>query len=148
MAKRKETIVIIPGSFAPLHRGHLDLMYKVSHLADYVVLAVGQNPEKKVSPDFSAIDKEFKDKEWIKVKEFSGSFPDFVNTISEGYDVVAVVRGLRNPNDFLYEQSLLYTYEDLGLNQLATPVLYLIADRSEVHISSTVEREKAKLERK
>jgi len=147
--KAKPTMVVIPGSFNPLHAGHIDMIYKVCHLADYVCLAVGQNPDKKTGSDLSLINKEFQDGgDWIKVKEFAGSFPLFLETMEQGYDIVAVVRGLRNTNDFINDQALLYNYEDLGLNQLVTPVLFVMADRERVHISSTSERAKAGLERK
>src|ERR1035437_8522453 len=39
-------IAIYPGSFDPLHRGHLDVIKKTLFLFDHCILAVGVNPAK------------------------------------------------------------------------------------------------------
>src|SRR4051812_23679187 len=38
---------LYPGSFDPPHLGHLDLIERVAHLVDHLVVAVAVNPDKK-----------------------------------------------------------------------------------------------------
>ena len=40
------TIALIPGSFDPVHNGHLEVIERASHLFDEVVVAVLRNPQK------------------------------------------------------------------------------------------------------
>ena len=40
-------IAICPGSYDPIHNGHLDIIKRASMLADKVYVVVGINPDKK-----------------------------------------------------------------------------------------------------
>ena len=50
----------------------------------------------------------------------------------------AIIRGMRNTNDFIHEQMLQYAYEDMGIKM---PIFFIIADKSLVHVSSTLVKE-------
>ncbi|EJW93660.1 protein containing Cytidyltransferase-related domain protein, partial [gut metagenome] len=41
------TIAVYPGTFDPMTKGHEDLIYRASHIFDYVVVAVASSAKKK-----------------------------------------------------------------------------------------------------
>jgi pantetheine-phosphate adenylyltransferase len=133
-------VAIYPGSFNPWHEGHTDVLNKALQIFDKVIIAVGMNPEKQVvgiaMGDFR-----------LKLMETFGldSFPLNVDTLAYSTllveaippEVCAVIKGLRNGQDLEYERAQQYWNEDLGLK---IPTIYIITDRSLVHISSSAIR--------
>lgn len=105
-------IAVYPGSFKPWHQGHQDVLNKAKRLFDDVVVA-----------EFGV--------------DFHGLLKDFVKE----NNFCAVVRGIRNPNDFYFEQANQYWNEDLGID---VPTIYFISDRKFLHISSSAIKEVTK----
>ncbi len=98
-----ERIAVYPGSFDPVHNGHLDIVARCRPLFDRVVIAVLRNEEKR--PLFSVderigmlTDLVGKDP-FCRVQSFSGLLVDFMDRISAR----TIVRGLRAVSDFEYE---------------------------------------------
>jgi pantetheine-phosphate adenylyltransferase len=100
MTKR---IAVYPGSFDPLHNGHLDIIERCRPLFDEVIVAVLHNEGK--SPLFSVEERVEVIREIVgghadcRVESFSGLLVDFM----ERMGARAVVRGLRAVSDFEYE---------------------------------------------
>lgn len=100
MTKR---IAVYPGSFDPLHNGHLDIIERCLPLFDEVVIAVLYNEQKK--PLFSVEERMEIIRSLVgghaecRVESFSGLLVDFMDRIGAR----AVVRGLRAVSDFEYE---------------------------------------------
>ena len=46
---------LYPGTFDPVHRGHLDVVQRAAQIFDHVIVAVLENPDK--SPAFSAAER-------------------------------------------------------------------------------------------
>lgn len=94
---------VYPGSFDPIHNGHLDIIERCRPLFDEVVVAVLHNEGKK--PLFSVeerveIIRELVDgRADVRVESFSGLLVDFMERVGAR----AVVRGLRAVSDFEYE---------------------------------------------
>ncbi len=94
---------LIPGSFDPPTKGHLDVVERCAGIFDRVVVAVVSNPSK--APLFT--DDERKDLllecvgQWdnVEVDSFSGLLVDFAAKKS----VDVIVKGLRAMTDFDYE---------------------------------------------
>ena len=100
---KKPKIAVYPGSFDPVTNGHIDVIERASKIFDKLIVAVGDNPEKKEL--FSADErlemlqislKKFKN---VEIKSFSGLLLDFVK--KQGSNII--VRGLRAVSDFEFE---------------------------------------------
>src|SRR6185503_19242984 len=97
-------IAVYPGSFDPLHEGHLDIMRRCRPLFDEVVVAVLENEGK--APLFSVPERVAMLRELLvqegpgfRVESFSGLLVEFVDRLG----ACAIVRGLRAVSDFEYE---------------------------------------------
>ena len=99
-------IAIIPGSFDPMTLGHKDIVERALKLFDRVIVAIMINPEKKGKFSFA---------ERKKIAELTlAEFPQVTVLTADGYladlaaalKAVAIVKGVRNAEDFEYEQNM------------------------------------------
>jgi pantetheine-phosphate adenylyltransferase len=94
---------LVPGSFDPPTKGHIDVIERCSGIFDHVLVAVVRNPSK--SPLFSADERmtllrdALAGLENVDVDGFSGLLVDFAS--DRGANVI--VKGLRAMTDFDYE---------------------------------------------
>lgn len=95
--------VACPGSFDPPTNGHLDIVRRVSRLADEVVVAVLVNPAKRglfeVDERVAMLEEITDDLPNVTVESFQGLLVDFCRDRS----IAAVMKGLRAVTDFEYE---------------------------------------------
>ena len=101
------TTVLIPGSFDPLHLGHIDIVDQAVELFDDVVVGVLYNYEKPsglFTPDerVELAQASLADRPSVRVDKFSGL------TVQAAADSGAdfIVKGLRNAADFDIEQQM------------------------------------------
>ena len=130
--------VLIPGSFDPVHLGHLDVVDQASELFGRVIVAVMHNPSKPsglFTPDErvellrsslhgrSGIDVELH--EGLAVQAAARAGADFI------------VKGLRTPSDFEIEQQMAHNnYQVTGIRTVYVPCAPELG-----HISSRFVRE-------
>lgn len=128
------------GSFNPWHQGHQDVLKKALRVFDKVVIMQMSSDKKEADP-MEDISKHYaKDRvEVLQRRDMSvitavGNYVLGAGKYSHDY---AIVRGLRNEQDFCAEQIQYYWYQDLGIKM---PVVFFISDRALVHISSSAIR--------
>lgn len=95
-------LAIYPGSFDPVTNGHLDVLKRALKIFDRVIIAVGENPNKKYL--FSAKERMDMIRNVAKglnveVDHFTGLLIDFARKKKAN----AIIRGLRAVSDFDYE---------------------------------------------
>ncbi len=93
---------IYPGSFDPITMGHIDVLKRALKIFNKVIIAVGENPNKKYL--FSLEERKKMIKEATKIRNievdhFSGLLTDFAKKKKAN----AIIRGLRAVSDFDYE---------------------------------------------
>jgi len=101
------TTVLIPGSFDPLHLGHVDIVEQSVELFGNVVVGVLYNHEKPsglFTPDerVELASASLADLPSVRVDKFDGLAVQAA--VSAGADFI--VKGLRNPADFDIEQQM------------------------------------------
>ena len=97
------TRAVFPGTFDPIHLGHIDIAKRAAPLFDELVVAVYDRPLKRLlfSPQqrLNMVQQAFADDERIRVSMFSGLIVEFCHKV----DAQVIVRGLRVFSDFEHE---------------------------------------------
>ena len=128
---------VFPGSFDPITLGHQDIIHRALPMCDELIIAVGENLDKKymftIKERLDFINKTHCKEVKIKVKSFKGLTIDFCKSV----EATAIVRGLRNPADFEFEKSI--AQMNRRLSGIETLFLLTAADYS--YISSSIVRE-------
>lgn len=106
--------VLIPGSFDPLHLGHVDVVDRAAALFDRVVVGVLHNPAKPsglFGPDerVELARATLADRPGVSVEAFDGLVVDAAAAV--GAD--AIVKGLRSAADYDVEQQMAHTNESV-----------------------------------
>jgi len=130
---------IFPGTFDPIHYGHMDIARRASRLFDEVVMAVYDKPLKNLlfSPEerMSLVNEAFKDNPKIKVTGYSGLTIEFAKKI----DAQVIVRGLRVFSDFEFEFRMALANQRLA--GAAVETVALITAEQHTFLSSSTVRE-------
>ena len=134
--------IVYPGTFDPIHNGHLDIARKAAELFDELILVVAVNQEK--SPLFNdkerveLIKESLCDVKNVKVDTFNGLVVDFVRSTES----VAIIRGLRHVSDFEFEFQMAMMNFNLNPNIKS---LFMMPDEKYIHLNSTVIKDVARL---
>jgi pantetheine-phosphate adenylyltransferase len=137
--------VVYPGSFDPLHNGHLDVIRRASRLFEQVTVAVLENPSKRGQQLFSAEERVHIIRDAVaqanltnvQARTFQGLLVDFLKSL----DAKVIVKGLRAVSDYEYELQMAH------LNRQFPPhpeTLFIMAATRWSFISSTMVKEIAR----
>jgi len=99
-------VAVFPGSFDPITKGHESVIKRALPLFDELIVAVGQNAEKKsffsLDQRMSWLQKVFTDIPNVKVVQYSGLTVELCRKLGANY----LLRGLRTSADFEFERSI------------------------------------------
>jgi pantetheine-phosphate adenylyltransferase len=133
---------VFPGTFDPIHYGHIDIALRASRVFDEVIIAVFNRPMKTIlfSPEerIQLVEQSFVDHPNIQVMGYSGLTVEFCKQIKAG----VIVRGLRVFSDFEYEFRMA-----LANNRLAPEIeiVPFITHEQHTFLASSTVREIASL---
>jgi pantetheine-phosphate adenylyltransferase len=134
--------VIFPGSFDPIHLGHVDITRRAANLFDEVVIAVYDKPLKSLlfSPRerIAMVKEATKDIPNITILGYNGLTVQFAKEVGAS----AIVRGLRVFSDFEYEFRMAMANKRLepGIETIA-----FVTDEKNTFLSSSTVKEIASL---
>ena len=134
--------IVYPGTFDPIHNGHLDIAKKAAELFDELILVVAVNQEK--IPLFSddervdLIKRSLTKVKNIKVDTTDGLVIDFACSTQS----VAIIRGLRHVSDFEFEFQMAMMNFNLNPNIKS---MFMMPDEKYIHLNSTVIKDVARL---
>ena len=133
-----QRVAVYPGTFDPVHLGHVDIIRRGSRLFDRVIVGVGINPAK--APFFAT------EQRVELLEQVVAPYPNVTVRAFEGLAVRfaheagarIMLRGLRTLSDMEYEFSM--SLMNLNLDpDLET--IFLMAKEEYSHVSSTLLRE-------
>lgn len=134
---------VFPGTFDPIHYGHIDIARRAARIFDEVVVAVYDHPLKRLlfPPEerIELVKKTLNSTPNLIVRGYSGLTVDFCHEI----DAQVIVRGLRVFSDFEYEFRMALTNERLAPD---IEVVAFITNKDHTFLSGTTVREVASLD--
>lgn len=135
------TTALFPGTFDPITLGHLDILERAHRLFDRVIVAVGARHDKSTMFDpgerVDLVRGAVKSLANVEVSEFDGLVVEFAR--QKGATVL--IRGIRNPMDFDYENQMALTNRRLAPE---VDTVFLVADPQAGFISSSLIKEVVK----
>ncbi|MCQ4036113.1 pantetheine-phosphate adenylyltransferase [Kaistella montana] len=133
-------VAVFPGSFDPITLGHYDIVERAAPLFDKIIIAIGQNSQKKymfsLDERIEFIKKTFEKFPNVEVDHFEGLTIDYCHSKNVNF----ILRGLRNPADFEFEKAIAQTNRELT-QQNKIETIFLLTSASKSFISSSIVRE-------
>ena len=132
-----ERVALFAGTFDPFTKGHHALIKRALPLFDKIIIAIGNNSEKKcmftIEERVAAIEKLYTEESRVEVKVYNCLTVDFAREIG----ATALLRGVRSIKDFEYEREL----ADINLKLGGIDTVLLISEAEHASVSSSVVRE-------
>ncbi len=127
--------IIYPGTFDPIHNGHIDIAVRAALLFDKLIFVVADNDQK--APMFTVKERIIMiERATEHIKNISvSSTSDLIVNFAKREKAVALIRGLRHVSDFEFEFQM--AMMNFHLNpEIIT--LFMMPDEQYIHINSTV----------
>ena len=133
-------IAIYAGSFDPFTNGHYDIFKQSYDLFDMIYIVFAFNSQKKKNSDnhsmMSAVNNYLQEQGIDRKKYELFTFDELISDLAIRFNAKYLIRGLRNPNDYIYEENI------AKINKELNPDLNTIYFRTDNEIiSSTMVKE-------
>lgn len=129
---------ICPGSFDPIHNGHVEVVARAAVLFDEVVVAVSTNPHKRYRFDhdrrLALAEESLAGIAGVVVEPMGGGL---LAEYAVQRGAVALVKGLRSGEDYAYEVPM----ATMNRRLTAVETIFLPGDPRFLHLSSTLVKE-------
>ena len=144
VSEKRPLIAVYPGTFDPVHNGHIDIARRAAHLVDELVIAVYATPSKNLlfsTEERVALWRETAEQHGltnVRVEPFEGLTVDVARRVG----AKAIVRGLRAVTDFELE------FQQALMNRNLAPeieTLMIVTALKHLFVSATLLKEVAKL---
>lgn len=136
-----EKIAVVPGSFDPITKGHIDIIRRAADVFDIVYVAVLNNSAKQplftIEERKELIKEVTKDLDNIRIETSSGLLIDYARE----KNAKAIVRGLRAVSDFEYEMQITSMNRVLDEN---IETFFIMSKNQYSFLSSSIVKEVAK----
>ncbi|MEE3255287.1 MAG: pantetheine-phosphate adenylyltransferase [Chloroflexota bacterium] len=133
---------VFPGTFDPIHYGHIDIVKRGCALFDEVIVAVYNRPLKDLlfsrNERIELVQEAFLKADNVIIKSYDGLTVDFCNSV----DAKIILRGLRVFSDFEHEFRMALANRRLAHN---IDTVSLITSEQHTFLSSSTVREIAAL---
>ena len=134
--------IIYPGTFDPIHNGHIDIAARASKLFDELIFVVAVNNDKNplltTEERVELILESTKHLDNVSAQKFTG----LVVNYAVDCDAVAIIRGLRHVSDFEFEFQMAMMNYHLN-SDIAS--LFMMPDEKYIHLNSTVVKDVVRL---
>ena len=131
-------VALFPGSFDPITLGHVDVIKRALPLFDKIVLAIGENANKKymfsLEERQAFISKTFESESKVELVSYSGLTINFARSVGAKF----MLRGLRNPADFEFEKAIAQANRKMA-DDIET--VFLLTSPETSFISSSIVRD-------
>lgn len=136
------TTAVYAGSFDPLTLGHLWVINQAAELFDHLIVAIGDNPQKKCTFSVadrldmvqSSISSHHLGDDKINVDYFNNQY--LVN-YAKSKHARFIIRGVRNSQDFEYEKVLRNVNSDINTHPEITTI-FVVPPRELCEVSSSI----------
>lgn len=132
--------VIYAGSFDPVTKGHLDIIYRARQIFGHVIVAVLNNKSKaglfSVEERLDLLREVLKDQENIEIDSFEGLLVDY----AKEKECNVIVRGLRSASDYENEYMLAMANKNYGSG---IETVFLLSSNDYLFVSSSLAKEVA-----
>jgi pantetheine-phosphate adenylyltransferase len=129
---------LYPGSFDPVTKGHQSIALRATKLFDHVIVAIGENSDKKymysIEERLLFLKKTFEKTKNISIISYQGLTMDFCKANNINY----IIRGVRSDIDWGVESSI------SNANKLLNPsieTIFLLTEPEFIGISSSAVRD-------
>lgn len=130
-----EKIAVYPGTFDPIHNGHLEIVRRALCAFDRVIISLGLNPEKEtiftIEERLDMIRHSIDGDPRIEWDAFDGLLVRY----AESQKAQAIIRGLRAVSDFEYEFQLALMNRKLNRN---IETFFLMTAHRYLYVSSRI----------
>lgn len=135
------SLAVCPGSFDPIHNGHVEVITRATKIfSSGVIVAVSNNPAKKYRFDLSErLEMVTEVFSWLDGVTVEPMADDLLAEYARSRGATAIVKGLRDAKDFVYEAPM----ATMNRNISGVETVFLAGDPKNGHLSSSLIKEVA-----